>query len=194
MLRIDGSRELFSIKVPNLLSFLATGTLDGRVEGINDLQARYEELYGPANYRPNTPVTYWGFRLMIGAGALAALAGLWFLWGLRRGRLPGRGAALVAVLLPFLPLAANSFGWLFTEVGRQPWIVFGLMTTATGVSPGTSALEVGLTVVGFTLVYGALGIVEVGLIARRVRQGLPSADDADAGSGHDAEPTPAFGY
>jgi cytochrome bd ubiquinol oxidase subunit I len=190
---LDGSRELFSIRVPNLLSFLATGSFDGRVEGINDLQAQYEGTYGPGDYRPNTPVTYWTFRLMIGAGLLAGLAALWFLFAIRKGRVPGRGAVATAILLPFLPLAANSFAWLFTEVGRQPWIVFGLMSTATAVSPGTSALEVGITLVGFTLLYGALAVVEVGLILRRVREGLPPAT-TDRGFEHEPDPAMALGY
>ena len=117
---LDGSKEVFSIRIPNLLSFLATGSFDGKVEGINDLQAQEEARYGPGDYTPNTPITYWTFRLMIGAGALATLAAAWFLWSMRKGRLPGRGMVAVAILLPFLPLAANSLGWLFTEIGRQP--------------------------------------------------------------------------
>ena len=124
---LDGSSEVFSIRVPNLLSFLATGTLDGQVEGINDLQAFYEAKFGPGDYVPNVPVAYWSFRLMIGVGALAALVALWFLWALRRkdGFRPGRVLVAAAVALPLLPLAANSLGWIFTEMGRQPWIVLG---------------------------------------------------------------------
>ena len=81
---------------------------------------------------------------MIGAGALAALAAAWFLWKLRKGGVPSRGAVAVAVALPFLPLAANSFGWLFTEIGRQPWVVFGLMPTAEqGVSPARTPVRGG---------------------------------------------------
>ena len=190
---LDGSKELFSIRVPYLLSFLATGDFNGQVEGINNLQAQYEQEYGPGNYRPNTPVTYWSFRLMIGAGALAALAAAWFLWRMRRGGLPGRGMVAVAILLPFLPLAANSLGWIFTEVGRQPWIVFGLMPTNLGVSPGNSALVVGLTLVGFTLVYGLLAIIEVGLLLRQIRAGLPDAD-ATGGVQGEGEPSLALGY
>ncbi len=190
---LDGSQDVFSIRVPNLLSFLATGTLDGKVEGINDLQAQYVETYGPGDYTPNTPVTYWTFRLMIGAGVLAALAAAWFLFRLRKGRVPGRGSVAIAIVLPFLPLAANSFAWLFTEIGRQPWIVFGLMPTATAVSPTSTTLEVLVTLVGFTVLYGALAVVMVGLMVRRVRAGLPPAT-SDTGLEHDAEPELGFGY
>ncbi len=188
---LDGSQDVFSIRIPYLLSFLATGDFNGKVEGINDIQAQYQQTYGPGDYAPNIPVTYWTFRWMIGAGALAALAALWFLWAIRGSKLPGRGAVATALVLPFLPLAANSFAWIFTEMGRQPWIVFGLMGTATGVSPGASTLEVLITMVGFTLLYGVLAIVMVGLVVRRVRAGLPDPK-ADQGFEHDAEM--ALGY
>ena len=188
----DGKQDLFSIRIPNVLSFLATGDFNGKVEGINDLQAQYQQTYGAGDYTPNTPVTYWTFRWMIGAGVLAALAALWFLWAMRRGRLPGRGAVTAAILLPFLPLAANSFAWMFTEIGRQPWIVFGLMPTATAVSPGNGTLEVLITMVGFTVLYGVLAVVMVGLVARRVRDGLPEAT-SDRGFEHDADDM-ALGY
>ena len=105
----DGSEDVFSIRIPFLLSFLATGTFDGKVEGINDLQAQEEARFGPGDYTPNTPITYWTFRWMIGMGALAALAAAWFLFRMRKGRTPAGRTVLVAVLLPFLPLAANSF-------------------------------------------------------------------------------------
>ncbi len=190
---LDGSQDLFSIRIPNVLSFLATGSFDGKVEGINDLQAQYTQTYGPGDYTPNTPVTYWTFRLMIGTGILAAAAALWFLFGLRKGRFPGRGAVLAATLLPFLPLAANSFAWMFTEVGRQPWIVFGLMTTASSVSPTASTAEVLITLVGFTVLYGGLAVVMVGLMIRRIRAGLPPAA-TDRGFEHEAEADLGFGY
>ncbi len=193
---LDGSRELFSVRIPDLLSFLATGTLDGRVLGINDLQATYQLQYGPGDYRPIIPLTYWTFRLMIGTGALAALAALWMLWALRRPSLrPSRWVVGTAVVLPLLPLAANSLGWIFTEMGRQPWIVFGLMQTAAGVSPGTSTLEVLITMVSFTLLYGGLAIVEVGLLARRIRAGLPEIEAPAAhGGADDADRPIAFAY
>ncbi len=190
---LDGGKEVFSIRVPDLLSFLATGDLNGTVEGINDLQSQYQALYGPGDYRPIVPLTYWSFRLMIGAGALAALAALWMLWALRRrGVRPTRWLVGTAIALPLLPLAANSIGWIFTEMGRQPWIVFGLMGTASGVSPGTPAWEVLVTMVGFTLLYGVLAVVEVRLLLRRIRAGLPSLEEATAD--HDADEPFSFAY
>ena len=92
----------------------------------------------PATTRRPIAVTYWTFRLMIGLGLLAALLAGWLLWATRRERVPQRTNCSWPRPWPFrfLPLLANSFGWIFTEMGRQPWAVFGLMTTEHGVSPG----------------------------------------------------------
>src|SRR4029077_7529477 len=68
---LDGTSEVFSIRIPGLLTFMATESFTGTVEGINDVQARFEQQYGPGNYRPNVPVTYWMFRLMAGAAGRA---------------------------------------------------------------------------------------------------------------------------
>jgi cytochrome d ubiquinol oxidase subunit I len=172
---LDGSREIFSVKVPYLLSFLATGHLDGEVKGIDTLQQAYEQLYGPGSYKPNIPLTYWTFRLMIGVGLLSMAIAIWLLWATRRGRAPTKWLVRTAVLLPLLPLLANSFGWIFTETGRQPWLVFGLLPTASGVSPGTTGAEVLTSLIGFTLLYGVLAVVEVKLMFSSIRAGLDPA-------------------
>ncbi len=171
---LDGSEEVWAIKIPHVLSFLATGTWNGEVRGINDLQKEYELTYGPGDYKPNIPVAYWSFRLMIGFGVFAALIALWALWAFRRGRAPTSKLLLwSAIALPIMPLAANSFGWIFTEMGRQPWIVFSQLLTASGVSPGTTAGEVITSLAVFTLLYGGLAVVEVGLLLHFIRKGLP---------------------
>jgi cytochrome d ubiquinol oxidase subunit I len=189
---LDGSREVFSIRLPGLLSFLATGSFHGRVEGIDALRAQYQATYGPGSYTPAIPVTYWSFRLMIGIGMLAALGAAWALWRTRRGRIPtGRWLARTAVVLPLLPLLGNSFGWIFTEMGRQPWIVFGQLRTAAGVSPSVSAGEALTSLAVFTLVYGALAVVEVRLLLRAARAALP--DVSPPASTPDEQPL-AFAY
>ncbi len=192
---LDGRQDVFSIRVPGLLSFLATGAFDGEVQGINDVQAQETAQYGPGNYLPIVPLTYWTFRLMIGVGALAGLAGLWILWSLRRGKTRvRRWTVAVAIALPFLPLAANSLGWIFTEMGRQPWIVFGLMPTSAGVSPGTSMGEVLISLIGFTLLYGVLALVEAGLLLRRIRGGLPEIPTDGADDDDDSDHHLSFAY
>ncbi len=193
---LDGSEEVFAIRIPRLLSYLATGSWDGGVQGINDLQAEYEERFGAGeSYKPNIPVTYWSFRLMIGLGLLAAAIALWQLWLIRRGRTPTSAWVVrAALLLPLLPLAANSFGWIFTEMGRQPWVVFGLMPTASGVSPSVSAGEVVTSLTVFTLLYGALAVVEVGLLVKFVRAGLPEVAPEEVTPSDDPDKPMAFAY
>ncbi|MBM7798810.1 cytochrome d ubiquinol oxidase subunit I [Microlunatus panaciterrae] len=171
---LDGSREVWSIKVPYLLSFLGTGDPQSEIKGINALQQSYEKTYGPGSYSPNIPLSYWTFRIMMGLGFAAMAAGAFLLWKIRRGRLPsGRLWLPLVLVLPFLPLLANSFGWIFTETGRQPWLVFGLLSTAAGVSPGTTVAEVLTSMITFTALYGVLAVVEVRLLITYIRQGLP---------------------
>jgi cytochrome d ubiquinol oxidase subunit I len=179
---LDGSEEIFSIKIPNLLSFLAENNFEAEVVGINQLREEYKQTYGqdpgekyysPGDYTPIIPITYWTFRIMIGLGVLVALGSALLLWATRKGRIPQGGRAWVwlAVSMPLLPVFANSFGWLFTEMGRQPWAVFGLMTTQLAVSPGVSVGEAWTSIVALTLVYAALMVVEVGLMLKYVRRG-----------------------
>ena len=170
---LDGSRSVFQIDVPSVLSFLATGDFKSTVQGVNNLQTQYEKTYGPGNYTPNIPLAYWSFRLMIGFGALALLLALFTLWRIRKGgALPENRWFLPAMIsLPFLPLLANSFGWIFTETARQPWAVFGLIKTADGVSAVVTAQSILITMIVFTLLYGVLAFIEVGLTLRVIKNG-----------------------
>ena len=195
---LDGKQEVFSIKIPGLLSFLATGTFDGKVEGINplaeefaagrlvnpDIQLQQEAaerltasgvLTEPEDFVPNIPIAYWTFRLMMGLGFLAMAIAAFTLWVTRKGRFPKAGTLWTALMFtaPLAPLFANSFGWIFTEMGRQPFIVMGVLPTMAAASPGVSAFEVGLTMVLYTLIYGALAVVEVGLLMHYIKLGLP---------------------
>jgi len=175
----DGAHELFSIRIPYLLSFLSTHTFTGEVEGINDLQAQYEVLYGAGDYTPIIWVTYWSFRWMIGLGGLAAIISIVGLWLTRGTRNPPKWAWKVAVWSAPLPLLAALVGWIFTEMGRQPWIVFGLMRTEDGVSPNVTGLMVAISLAAFTLVYGALAVVEFRLIRKAAITGPDEWDQHD---------------
>jgi cytochrome d ubiquinol oxidase subunit I len=199
--------DVWSLTIPGLTSYLADGDLGAPISGVNDLQQQYEERYGEGvDYVPNLAVTYWSFRLMIGFGvfsAALALAGLWFTRGGRvsDSRLLER-LALVALPMPFL---AGTMGWIFTEMGRQPWVVApnpsgvdGVwMLVAAGVSPNP-AWQVALSLVVFTLLYGALAVVWFGVMRRYAVEGAPLAEPAapDDGSGPpDAGDRPlAFAY
>jgi cytochrome d ubiquinol oxidase subunit I len=177
---LDGQREVFSLRVPSLLSWLATGDFNGEVKGINELQVSYQDMFGPGSYAPNVPVTYWSFRLMIGLGVVTTLIVLWALWAQRRGRTPtSRWLLWAGLALPVLPVAANSFGWIMREMGRQPWVVFGQQLTADGVSPSVSTAEVATSFIAFTLIYGILAVIEIRLLLRYARAGLPEIKPPD---------------
>jgi cytochrome d ubiquinol oxidase subunit I len=169
---LDGSRSVFQIDIPSVLSFMATGDFKGTVEGVNNLQAEYEKTYGPGDYTPNIPMAYWTFRLMIGFGAIAVLIALLTLWRMRKGGLPSGKWFLPAMIsLPFTPLLAIAMGWIFTETARQPWAVFGLIKTADGVSAVVSAGSVLFTMIVFTLLYGVLAFIEIGLTLKVIQNG-----------------------
>jgi cytochrome d ubiquinol oxidase subunit I len=170
-------RDLFALKVPGLLSFLAHNRFSGEVKGIKNLQAEYEARYGPGDYVPPVMWTYWNFRVMAGAGMLMLALAAWALWGTLRASFE-RSPRLLALLVPalVLPYVANSSGWIFTEIGRVPWIVFGVMTIEKGVSPGVSAGEVLTTLVGFTLLYAALMAADLDLLAKFAKAGIHSPE------------------
>jgi cytochrome bd ubiquinol oxidase subunit I len=171
-------RDVFAVKVPGLLSFLAYNRFSGEVRGIKDLQAEYEAAYGPGvDYVPPVKWTYWTFRAMVGAGtAMLGLAG-WALLGVVRDSFE-KSRLLLALLVPAiaLPFVANSAGWIFTEIGRAPWIVFGVMRMESGVSTGVSAGEVLFTLVGFTLLYAALMAANLYLLSKFAKAGLHPPD------------------
>jgi cytochrome d ubiquinol oxidase subunit I len=115
-------------------------------------------------------MTYWTFRAMVGAGVLMillALVALYLAFTVRLER--QRWFLKLLVLALALPYLANATGWLFTEMGRQPWIVFGLLTTASGTSPSVSAGMVLTSLVGFTLVYLALIVATIYLMLKHIR-------------------------
>jgi cytochrome d ubiquinol oxidase subunit I len=159
------------IKLPFLLSILANNDATSEVRGINDLQAEAEAIYGPGDYIPPVLVTYWAFRIMVGLGLLfiaLTLGGLYLWW---RDRLvSSRWWLTLAFAALFLPYFANTAGWIVTEMGRQPWIVWGLLLTSDGVSPNVSAALVWTSLIGFTLLYAALVVVNVYLLRKYARE------------------------
>jgi len=195
---LDGSEAYFSIEIPGLTSFMATGYWSGpesTVKGINNLQAEYEQKYGPGEYAPYVPLIYWAFRAMIGLGVLGFLYAIFVWWRTRKGKLPSakwmKRAATVAVLFPLLGLSS---GWIFTEMGRQPWIVYGLMKTEAGVSPTLTAFQAWTSIIIFTLLYGVLAVITVGLMIRQVKIGPPETVElVDAEDTNNGQPL-TFSY
>jgi cytochrome d ubiquinol oxidase subunit I len=188
---IEGSRNRLNVQIPYLLSFLATDTFTEPVQGITELQAQNVAQFGPGDYVPNVGVLYWAFRLMMGLGLAGIGIGVVGLWLTRRGRLPvQRWMYLVAIAALPAALVSNVFGWVLTEVGRQPWTVVGELLTAASVSPGVSLVEVAVSLTVFTALYGALAVVEAGLLWRYVKAG-PEPVEAPA---EEPQTLPAFGY
>ncbi|MGA9533509.1 MAG: cytochrome ubiquinol oxidase subunit I [Anaerolineales bacterium] len=176
---LSGTREVWSLRVPRLLSLLAYNQLDGEVKGINELQAQYEQTYGPGNYIPPLPLSYWAFRAMVGAGFLMAALALWALLRVLQDRI--HASTRLLRFLPWamgLPYLANSTGWIFTEVGRQPWIVFGLQKTADAVSTQVTVGTILFSLIAFALVYAILIGVDVYLMARYARPTEPEPQPA----------------
>ncbi len=194
--------DVWSISVPGVTSWLATGDLDAEVPGVLELQERAEELYGEGDYIPNLAITYWSFRLMMGFGVFSALFALVALWVTRGTRELSDSpwlSRLGLLALP-MPFVASIFGWIFTEMGRQPWVVApnpngvdGVwLLTANGVSPN-SAWEVALSLVTFTLLYGALAVVWFGVMRRYAEQGAPEVAVPAPGRRSDGGPAGGSG-
>jgi cytochrome d ubiquinol oxidase subunit I len=176
---IENGRNHINVTVPWGLSILATNRPDGVVQGINDVQAEYVARFGPGSYLPVVGVTYWTFRLMVGAGLLLGLFTALGLLLLRLGRFDrARWFHRLAVWAFALPVLGNLTGWVFTEMGRQPWAVFGLLRTADGVSPSVGAASVWTSMIGLTLLYGALAVAEVWLLLHYIRKGPDEAPEA----------------
>jgi cytochrome d ubiquinol oxidase subunit I len=166
-------KDVFAIRIPRLLSLLAYNQITGRVQGMNDLQAEYSAKYGPDNYVPPAVVTYWAFRIMVGVGfALVALAlyGIYMVMGdLFEKRPMALKIFTWGIALPYL---ANTSGWVLTEVGRFPWVVFGLVKLQDGVSPNVTAGMLLISLIGYVLVYGLLIVATVYLLGKYARAGL----------------------
>jgi cytochrome bd ubiquinol oxidase subunit I len=180
----------FDIVIPKLLSFLATGSFNGEVVGMNELQRQYEVQYGQGNYRPPVETTYWAMRVMAYLGSLVFLVfgvgallwwrkrferSRWFLW-----------AAVCTIPLPYVAALA---GWVLTEVGRQPWIVWGLLKTADANSPSVSSSTIWLSLGAFGLLYGLLTVLNFVLLRRYAR-----LDPPEVGGDGDEFSVPAVSY
>jgi len=183
----DDQTPRFSIVVPRLLSYMATGSFDGQVQGLTELQRQEELKYGPGNYMPNVRVIYWSMRVMAFAGVLmflVAVLGAWLYWRkkLERARWFHR-TALVAIALPYIAATA---GWILTEMGRQPWIVQGLLKTSEANSPSVSTTWLGISLGVFIALYVVLLVVDFVLMRRYARPDLPEKQEE--------MPAPAVSY
>jgi cytochrome d ubiquinol oxidase subunit I len=152
------------VEVPAVLSFLAYGSFGATVHGLDDI---------PRDEWPdNVELLYFAYHIMVGLGTLLILAMIIAAALLWRGRLFESRPMLWALMLAFpFPYIATTAGWLTAELGRQPWVVYGLMRTANASSPRLSGGNVAFSTLGFMGLYLVLGILFLFLIARIVAKG-----------------------
>ncbi|RYM04593.1 cytochrome ubiquinol oxidase subunit I [Sporolactobacillus sp. THM7-7] len=160
------------IKIPYLLSYLSYGNFSGSVQGMESLQKQYVEKYGKGDYIPPVRTTFWSFRIMTVMGALLCLLGLigaFKVW--RRKLVQSKWFLRIMVLSISFPFIGSTTGWLMTEIGRQPWTVFGYMQTAESVSPNVTAGQLLFSIIAFLSMYTLLAGVMIYLFSRVIRQG-----------------------
>jgi cytochrome bd ubiquinol oxidase subunit I len=165
----------FSITIPRLLSYMATGSFSGQVQGLNQLQAKERRQYGRGNYMPDVEVIYWAMRVMAFAGVLMFLVAAVGAWLYRKEKLERarwfQRTALAAIALPYIAATA---GWILTEMGRQPWIVQGLLLTSKANSPSVSTTWLAISLAFFISLYAVLGVVDFVLMRRYARPDRPA--------------------
>jgi cytochrome d ubiquinol oxidase subunit I len=170
----DDPTPSFSIQIPRLLSYMATGSFKGQVQGLNQLQAQERRQFGRGNYMPDIRVIYWAMRVMAYMGMLmflVAALGAWLYW--KRKLASARWFSRLAILAIAFPYIAASAGWILTEMGRQPWIVQGLLLTSEANSPNVSTTWLGISLVFFISLYLILGVVDFVLMRRYARPDRP---------------------
>jgi len=170
------------IRIPGALSFLTHNKFSGKVEGMKELQARYDKKFGPGDYIPPVWITFWSFRIMVGLGGIMILLALIAWLKSRKETLTSSPFFLKIMFWSMLmPTIAISLGWIMTEVGRQPWLVFGLMKTQDGVS---KAVSPGVAMFGFVtylLVYTVLIFFYLFLMRKYAITDPPLANADSAG-------------
>lgn len=160
-------KNSFEISVPKLLSFMSYNNFSGKVEGINDIQTRYEKEYGPGNYIPPVTISFYTFRLMVGAGlVMFVLSAAALYYYIKRKIYESTKLLKILIFAIALPYIANTTGWILTEVSRTPWIVFGLLKLEEAISPTVSAAYVFTSLISFGLVYSVLIFVGIFLMVK----------------------------
>jgi cytochrome d ubiquinol oxidase subunit I len=157
------------IPLPGGLSFLAYGTFKSYVRGLNE--------FPKDDWPDNIELIYYAFHIMITLGTIFILVMAWANWKRWRGRLESSTALLWILMLAFpFPYIANSLGWMTAELGRQPWLVYGLFRTNSGYSQVVSAGDTIFTLIGFVGLYFVLGLLFLYLTGREIHKGPDAAD------------------
>lgn len=175
---VENKENRWQIDIPYLLSYLAYGEFEGSVPGMLELQEQYEQQFGEGyNYIPPVKTTFWSFRVMVGFGLLMILISLFGLIFQKRGTLAKHtGLLKLMIAAIFFPYISNTSGWIMSEIGRQPWVVYELMTTEAGLSPSVTSGEVLFSLITFTLVYTLIMIAMIYLFVRVAKRGAVIVD------------------
>ena len=174
----ENQENKFELNIPYMLSFLSYNKFSGSVQGMNELQAQYEETYGPGDYIPPVRTTFWSFRIMVASGTAMILLSFYGIYLAMRKRLDQARPWYLKLMLwsIALPFIGNTAGWIMTEIGRQPWTVFGLLTIEDSVSTSVTSNQVLFSVISFTSLYLILLGVLAFLFVREARKS-PYQDD-----------------
>ena len=160
------------VEIPAMLSFMVYNRPSGEVQGLEDLQNAFEYRYGKGDYTPPVWVSYISFRIMVGASFVMLLFVLYGIsWHLFLKKNIHKKIMFLMLLGISLPYLANSGGWILAEMGRQPWIVYGLMPTDKAISVGVSRGNIIFSMTAFTLTYGILAVITFILMRREVFRG-----------------------
>ncbi len=171
---MKAEKTRFAVEIPYLGSLILTHSLDKQVPALKEFK--------PED-RPNSTIVFWSFRVMVGLGLLMIFAGVWSLWLRFRGTLYECKPFLYLMLwMGPSGLIAILAGWFTTEVGRQPWVVYGLMRTSDA-SSNHSFAQMSLTLILFVVVYFALFGVGLGYMMRLVRKGPVTDEGKEEGIG-----------
>ncbi|MHA6492435.1 cytochrome ubiquinol oxidase subunit I [Pseudomonas borbori] len=171
---MDAEETRFKLEIPALGSLILTHSLDKQVPALKE--------FAPED-RPNSTIVFWTFRIMVGLGLLMIVTGLWSLWLRMRGGLyASRPFLHMVVWMGPSGVIAILAGWFTTEIGRQPWVVYGLMRTADA-SSGHSFAHMSLTLGLFVVVYFALFGAGISYVMRLVRKGPVINEGKEEGAG-----------
>jgi cytochrome d ubiquinol oxidase subunit I len=172
---LSGKQEVWSVRIPYAMSFLACNNFTCEVKGVNELQAQAVTQFGPGDYIPLMIVTYWTFRIMMFFGLIMIGVAAFFVWKMMRGDLTNAKWMKWVPWVLILPYLANASGWILTEMGRQPWIVYGLLKVQDAVSPNLTVLDLWISLIGYTVVYGSLAVAMVYLMKKTALAGPDAA-------------------
>ena len=172
---LSGKQEVWSVRIPYAMSFLACNNFTCEVKGVNELQAQAVAQFGPGDYIPLMIVTYWTFRIMMFFGLIMIGIAAFFVWKMMRGDITKAKWMKWVPWVLILPYLANASGWILTEMGRQPWIVYGLLKVQDAVSPNLTVVDLWISLIGYTVVYGSLAVAMVYLMKKTALAGPDAA-------------------